>query len=101
MQERQPRIYRRQAPGCAGLAAAPPFDAASSALAWRIGDRAPGWNQRCGDLPVGPARYGKWMRMLELWQLLQSPLVIVWVMEAVSGHLLISTFAGKATAVLL
>jgi hypothetical protein len=36
------------------------------------------------------------MRMLELWQLLQSPDVTVDDMDAVSGHLLIWTVAGNA-----
>ncbi len=41
------------------------------------------------------AHYGRWMRIVELWQLLQSPVVgevgIVWV----SGHLLADTVIGK------
>ena len=39
--------------------------------------------------------------MLELWQLLQSPVVMVEGITCVSGHLLNWTLAGKAMAVVV
>lgn len=44
------------------------------------------------------ASQGKWIRMLDVWQLLQLPLVIVVGIVCVSGHLLATTVAGNVIA---
>jgi len=50
------------------------------------------------SLPPQLVDHGRWMRMVELWQLLQPPAVIVVGMVAKSGHLLTTTLAGNEIA---